>query len=172
VVLAAGCGSPSVADDLTLGVEPGSGELQVDSVCKPVCGGADSASIHIAYSGTTRPATDTVDFKQYRVDYTLHGVNGTVPYFAGLLAIPLAPGADEMQTLQLVGSAQRKFVADATDGQPVSGSAKLELAGYDFDNRQVFISSEFNVRFEDLVSTSGNDSGTGNALDAGASDAQ
>ena len=163
-----GCGAPSVEDDLTLSVTPALGQLQVDSVCDPSCTGDETAAVHIAYVNQTRPAKDTVEFKQYRVDYTLAGVS-KVPYFAAMRDVRMQPGADEALTLQVVGSAQREFVAEAAHGRAVSGTATLEFAGYDFDNRQVFIDAQFDVRFEDVTTASADssaepDAGAGNAL--------
>jgi hypothetical protein len=157
-----GCGSPSVADDLTLTVDA-NGELNVDTACRPSCGGDDSVSGVISYESDTRPEGDTVDFKQYKVDYTLHGI-ADVPYFAGRSDLPLRPGASESFTLQVVGSAQRQFVRKAMKGKPVSGTAKLQFAGYDFDNKQVFIDTEFDISFDDIMNADANP-------DAGADDA-
>jgi len=125
-------------------------------------GGDDTVSGVISYESDTRPEGDTVDFKQYKVDYTLHGI-ADVPYFAGRSDLPLKPGASESFTLQVVGSAQRQFVRKAMKGKPVSGTAKLQFAGYDFDNKQVFIDTEFDISFDDIMNADANP-------DAGADD--
>jgi hypothetical protein len=163
-----GCGAPSVEDDLTLTVDDAASELGIDTTCESSC--ADDGNVHavIKYDNAnmTRPAKDTVELDQYRVDYALRGV-GNVQYFAAETGpVPIEPGGQQMLSLRIVGQAQRDAVRKAADGKPVSGTAKLQFAGYDFNNKQIFLETTFNVRFEDLVRADEN-------LDAGAAgDAQ
>jgi hypothetical protein len=169
LAFAIGCDLPSVEDDLTITAEPAIGELQVDTRCTPACTGSDEVGVQVAYASGTHAEKDIVQFEQYRVDYTLHGVSVAVPFFASKHSLKLQPGAQESVTLQVVGDAQRAFVLQVANGRAVNGSARLQLAGYDFDNRHVFIDTEFDVRFEDLKDKSGN---TDAQPDAGAGDVQ
>lgn len=162
-VLLLACDDPTVGDQLTVTARPNGGSLQVDDRCNPACAGADSVDVQIAYAKGTTPQQGNVQLLQYRVDYTLTGVRGDVPFYAGQTSFDLPPGGNQTQTVRAVGSAQRDFVRQAAGDAVVTGTAKLTLAGYDYDNRQVTIDAVFEVSF-------GRASGAG-AADAGGSDA-
>jgi hypothetical protein len=139
-----GCSDDPVGGDLTVTATPG--ELTVDDVCIPSCAGGDSVTVNVAYAAAKTAQQGSVQLSQYRVDYALPGVSG-VPFFAGPTEYNLEPGKGQSADLLVVGEAQRAFVDQATGGQSLTGTATLELAGYDFDNRQVFVSTTFNVTF-------------------------
>jgi hypothetical protein len=161
VVLAAGC-DDTVDGDLSATTSAG-GELVIDDVCSPSCGGSDSLDVQVSYAAEKTPQQGDVQLAEYRVDFTLPGVTGTVPFYAGTTTYALSPGKQATQTLLVVGTTQRQFVQQAIGSQSVAGTAKLTLAGYDFDNRQVFVTTTFAVRFGPI-------SGPAPVVDAGAGD--
>lgn len=167
LVCAFGCGAPSIGDDLTLTVDATTSALRIDTKCGSSCGGDTVVTATISYDNPnmTRPQSDAVEFWQYKVAYSLGGVQD-VPFFAGDIRkndIKLEPGGSASLTLQLAGSAQRDAVRKAAG--KASGTATLELAGYDFDNRQIFVDAEFNVRFADFAAADDDkpDAGAANA---------
>jgi hypothetical protein len=161
-LLLAGCNDDAVDGDLTATTSAG-GELVIDDVCTPSCVGNDSLEVQVAYASSKIPQQGDVQLVQYRVDFTLPGLSGTVPFYAGQTSFALSPGKSQSESLLVAGTTQRQFVQLAAGGRAVSGTAKLTLAGYDFDNRQVFVSTTFAVTFSPV-------SGSAPTFDAGAGD--
>jgi hypothetical protein len=154
-VCAFGCGSPSVEDDLTVTVDDTAGALKIDTNCDSSCGGDTDVGVVISYDNpnNTRTSKETVELEQYRVDYSLIGLHN-VPFFAADISgnhIALSPGASENITVPVVGQAQRDFVRKAAGGKAISGTATLKFAGYDFNNKQLFIDTDFNVSLDDFA---------------------
>ena len=164
LLLALGCDPASVEDDLVMTADTSSAALVVDTMCDPACEGDDSASVDIAYASGSHLADDIVELQEYRVDFNLHGIDREVPYFAGEYGVKLQPGAERSISLPVVGSAQREFVRKAAPDRSVSGTATLQFAGYDYNNRHVFIDADFAVRFEDVSAPdAAQDAGVGDA---------
>jgi hypothetical protein len=160
-----GCGSDPASDRLLVTID-NVGPVQVDSACGQICGGADQTAVALEYPDQQYRADEIVQVLQYRVDYRLPNLR--VPYFAGTVGAVIAPGDRASLLVTVAGTAQREDVFEAVGGDPVSGTATITFAGYDWDNGQFTTGAEFDVRFSDLVDVAS--AGTGAGVDDGAGD--
>ena len=103
--------------------------------------------MEISYAKETYPEHDTIELLQYRVEFSLDSALGDVPYYAGPLALVIAPDDSQELKLTAAGDAQRAHVAQTSGEKTVSGEATVTLAGSDWDDRQVLVSTTFDVRF-------------------------
>lgn len=150
LLAAAGCSSDSAADRLRFNLNTGGGPVQVDTVCGGVCGGGDQLEVGIGYASEGARGDETIELHQYRVDYHEVRFVGEVPFFAGTLSVAIGPGENRTAVLTVAGTAQRNHIRDAIGGDPVSGTATLTFAGYDWDGEQFTAESVFDIRFADL----------------------
>lgn len=150
-----------------LALGDGGGALLVDTTCEVTCGGEDQISVLIDYPDRQYIEDEVIELVQYRVDYDVPLVPGEIPYFAGTLGVSLAPGNGTTLALTAAGSRQRDFVGERVGGDNVAGTATLTLAGYDWDDAQLLIEGEFDIRFGD-VGASGD---TGGGAGSGGGDA-
>ena len=166
--MALGCGSDSAAERLVLALGDGGGVLLVDTTCEATCGGDDQIAVRIDYPDRQYVDDEVIELTQYRVDYDVRLVPGDIQYFAGMLGVSLAPGSGTTVTLTVAGTEQRKYVREHIDDEIVAGTATLMLAGYDWDNAQVFVEREFDIRFGDLAlgDTAAGTAGSGGEADA------
>ena len=150
---AGGCDSDAVEDTLRVRLDLGQ-PLTVDTFCEGGCAGADELTVRIEYPdypAELQPRDEWVDFEQFRIDYALSTLDDEVPFFAGTSSVTVAPGDQASFSVTVAGSPQRAFVYDAIGGELAAGHATLTLAGYDWDNNQVFIERDFDIRFVDVV---------------------
>ncbi|HET8933030.1 MAG TPA: hypothetical protein VFN67_06315 [Polyangiales bacterium] len=141
----AACNDPS--SESRLGVTLASSDpVIVQFGCGSECVEA-SLSLAIDYPQGAYNSADTIQLLQYRIDYEIAGSKLDLPYYAEPLSLVIKP--DELRPLTLVaaGDAQREELADALGSTRASGTASVQLGGYDWDNRQVFVRADFEVQF-------------------------
>ena len=139
------CSDPGSSDRLT--VELASlNPIVVRFDCATQCP-KSTVALTIDYPGAAYNPADTLQLLQYRVDYDLDDVGVQVPYYAEPLSLVVKP--NEMQDVMLLaaGDAQRARLARELDATSAIGDARLQLAGFDWDNRHVFIDLDFKVQF-------------------------
>ena len=155
----AACSDPSSAGRLELSLENAETAVVIDTGCAAACDRVP-LGLSVMYPMETFPPQDTIDLLQYKIEYDLGDRVSAVPYFAGTTTLALKPGDTEPLQLTAAGAAQRSAVERAQGGQEITGNATVTVAGYDWDDRQVFVSLRFGVRFQPAMSSSSVDGGT------------
>lgn len=124
------------------------------------------ATLGIEYGETYDP-DEYVEFEQYRVDFELDS-GEDLPFFAARHSFELRPGEGTMRTFILAGPAQLEAVAPDAFDRPVTGRATIALAGYAYDNAQVFVYADVDIELRDVADPGGPDE-PGAGADGGAS---
>jgi hypothetical protein len=140
------CDDTSSSGRLELHMGADTAPLKIQTGCAEECE-RPVVAVEIRYPKETYPELDTIELLQYRVEFSLDSGLGDVPYYAGPLALMIAPDDSQELKLTAAGDAQRELVEQTFGQKAVSGEAKVTLAGYDWEDRQVFVSSTFDVRF-------------------------
>ena len=140
----AGCSDPSSDGRVTVVIDNDSQPL-LQTQCGSSCQ-STTLALQLDYPTGSYTERDTIELLQYRVDYDLTDQTLEIPYYAEPLAVVVKPGDTRALTLTVAGRAQRKVLEQALAGATASGSATLQLAGYDWNDRQVFIHQTFAVR--------------------------
>ena len=140
------CNDPSGTDRLQLQLSSMASPAEIGTGCAEACERAVLA-VQLSYPDEMYAPRETIELLQYRIDFALGSQLAGMPYFAGPLSLVMAPGQTQELKLTAAGAAQRAYVESVGGQTPLSGQAKLTLAGYDWDDRQVFLSSSFDVRF-------------------------
>jgi hypothetical protein len=144
------CGASPVQDKLSLEISSSQLPLQLSTLCADTtCKTLQRLPVQLLYApGLAK--TEQVEFAQYRVDYTLDGVKGKVPYYAAAKQLVLTPGESASLSLDVFGEAQRSFMLKAVGHGMASGIAKITFAGYDHDNAQIFVEAQFEVEIGEI----------------------
>ena len=129
-------------------------EVEVDSTeatvvrfeCAASCT-ASTVTLTINYPLASYNPDDTLQLLQYRIDYDVSGSKLTLPYYAEPMSLVIKPGDDKEVTLTAAGQAQRDRLEAKLGASTGSAKASIQLAGYDWDNQQVFIHADFDVQF-------------------------
>jgi hypothetical protein len=139
------CSDPSSDQRLELAIS-NADALVVELGCAAECAEA-TLTVALEYPAESFNPADTIQLLQYRVDYELPGSKAEIPYYAEPLSLVINP--DELRTLTLTaaGAKQREQIEAALGSTIGRGNATLQLAGYDWDNRHVFVRTDFEVRF-------------------------
>lgn len=101
----------------------------------------------IDYPQASYNPADTLQLLQYRIDYDLTGSSQKLPYYAEPLSVVIKPGETKELALPAAGDAQRDRLSTTFAGKSTRAKASLQLAGYDWDNEQIFVKTEFDVQF-------------------------
>jgi hypothetical protein len=101
----------------------------------------------IDYPQASYNPADTLQLLQYRVDYDVTGSKLELPYYAESLSLVIKPGDQKALSLKAAGQAQRDKLRAKLGSSSGSARASLQIAGYDWDNQQVFIHTDFDVQF-------------------------
>lgn len=142
----AACNDASSDDRITLELA-GSDAVELQFGCAAACPEASVALVLNYPESTGWHEADTIQLLQYRVDYQIAGSKLELPYYAEPLSLVIKPDELRPLTLMAAGDAQRAKLEDALGSARASGRASLQLAGYDWDNRQVFVEVDFDVQF-------------------------
>jgi hypothetical protein len=129
-------------------------EVEVDSIKAPVvrfaCAAgcpASTVTLAIEYPVASYNPEDTLQLLQYRIDYDVTGSKLELPYYAEPMSLVIKPGDQKELMLTAAGQAQRDSLEAKLGSSTASGKASIQLAGYDWDNQQVFIHADFDVQF-------------------------
>ena len=106
-----------------------------------------SLKLGISYPPASYNPEDTLQLLQYRIDYDLTGSTQELPYYAEPMSLVIKPGDQKELMLTAAGPAQRDWLKAKLGASSGSAKASLQLAGYDWDNHQVFLHSDFDVQF-------------------------
>ena len=151
LLLLSGCGGSPVQDDLSIHIAQEQLPLRISTLCADAtCEALQQLHAEIRYAAGLAQ-TEVVELDQYRVDYELDGVKGTVPFFAARKKLSLSPGASAQLILAVSGQSQRSFLIKQVGHATVSGSGQITFAGYDHDNGQVLLKTQFELEFGEIV---------------------
>jgi hypothetical protein len=101
----------------------------------------------IDYPRASYNPADELQLLQYRIDYEVTGAKLELPYYAEPLALVIKPGEQKALMLNVAGQAQRDKLKAKLGSGTASAKASLQLAGYDWDNQQILIHTDFDVQF-------------------------
>ena len=107
----------------------------MDTACSATCAG-DAVPVEVTFNESVLvDLTATVQLSEYKVEYKLDGTPAEVPYFAAAsLDQSLAVGDTAVFDIRIAGSVQRASLSSLAAGQPMSGTATLTFAGYDWND--------------------------------------
>jgi hypothetical protein len=137
LALAAACEPIQTADYLQITF---AGPAQVDVNCgNGGCTPVPTVDVTVAFAEDPLfLADDQFEIAQYRVDYSIPGVDGEVPFYAGYTTQYLTPGSTVTFAVVPMGERQRDLVEPTVaPGQVVIASATLTLGGWDPDGEVI-----------------------------------
>ena len=146
-IAAAGCDATAADERVTVTPTAVGTATTIQTTCGDACEQDGVLDLDLAYADDYFPQDEVVELLQYRVDYYLDGFDTRVPYFAGRMQLKLEPGAETSVSLPIAGAAQRALVRQNAGKRTIYGTAEITLAGYDWDNKQVYLEFETPVRF-------------------------
>lgn len=150
--------APTPADLVDLSVADG-GTVYIDTVCSTDCTG-DTVSVAATFQESVMVDIDaSIQLLQYKVEYVLDGVDTPVTYFADTTDQTISSGQTASFDIRMAAASQRALVSSLAGGQPVSGTATLTFAGYDWKDYVLTVEQQVPVVFDDYADASTSDTG-------------
>lgn len=141
----AACPDSSAERRIELTFAPNELPLEIDATCAAAC--AASATLRIGYPDDFYAEHEEIAFTAYRVDYDFGRDLDGIPFHAHPIDLSLLPGETKTLRVTFAGDRQRAFIAEHGAGleDRLRGRAMLQLAGYDWNDEQVFVEIEANL---------------------------
>ena len=132
-----GCAPLSVSDYLTVAFPA---PAEIDIVCKD--GGCETLdTLSLTMTWETDPVFlegSTLTLYEYRIDYSIPGIDGEIPYFAGISEQTLELGESLSFSIMPIGNQQRELLTSQIPADEVySGMGILTFAGWDMNNEVI-----------------------------------
>lgn len=145
-LMATGC-TPVPTDLVSVALSDGT-SVELDSSCIGDC--IDEVTLQVTFEEHLAVDLDEqVEFLQYKVDYAIEGV--TITSFADETSLTVGTASTGFVDFLPASWIQQDEVYEAVGGDPISGTATVTLAGYDWRNENLLVSTSFEVSFEDLA---------------------